>query len=193
MQAKRIKNVRVLLIVTALIMSLSIPFTAVAAIPTGWKITSKKTLVPYSSMLSASTTQMSLAVAQWNNEAGTIYAISSNTHSTTGFPNLDGNNYIYKEDVGADYVARTTTWYINTTVTEADINFNVYYNFDNIGQPGCFDVYSVFLHETGHPAGLDDLYAPSDSSKVMYYASTTGTIKRALTQDDKDGIAAIYS
>ena len=158
------------------------------------KIRITKTFVPSSEFGTTSKTHMGYAVEQWNTAAGTtLMEISSSTHSSTGYHNTDGNNYIYKEDVGADYVAEC--WYIwgfFGTLTESDININSYYSWANSAQPDCYDLYSVFLHETGHAAGLADLYSPSDSAAVMYGYSATNTTKRSLTADDIAGIDFIY-
>lgn len=65
--------------------------------------------------------------------------------------------------------------------------------FANSAQVGCYDLYSIFLHETGHAVGLADLYGSSDTSKVMYGYVSRNATKRNLTADDKAGIASIYS
>jgi hypothetical protein len=137
---------------------------------------------------------MGTAVSRWNIEAGSsLMCISSGAHSTTGYYTDDGMNYIYREDAGSAYVARAATWANSShQVTQVDFNINTYYSWANSAQPGCYDVFSVFLHETGHPAGLDDLYSSSDTSAVMYGHATTNATKRSLAQDDKNGIAAIY-
>lgn len=119
--------------------------------------------------------------------------ISSSTHSSTGYSNDDGNNYVYKEDAGTDYVAQCWyQWNLFGTLTESDININSYYSWANSAQSGCYDLYSVFLHETGHAAGLADLYDSGDSAAVMYGYSSTNTTKRVLTSDDEAGIEDIY-
>jgi hypothetical protein len=168
--------------------------TASAYSKKGWKISSGKTLIPHTNFSATSVAQMSNSVLQWNNEAGsTLVAIHTITHNTTGYWTNDSNNYIYREDAGVGYLAETSTWRNSSNqVTEFDININIYYPWANSAQPNYYDLYSVFLHEIGHPFGLGDLYNSSDSAAVMYYGIGTNQAKRSLTQDDKLGIADIY-
>lgn len=99
----------------------------------------------------------------------------------------------YRIDVGQDYVAQCYYWWgILGNLQQSDVNINVYYSFANSAQPKCYDLYSVFLHETGHAMGLKDLYSDSDKPAVMYGYSYVNTTKRNLTTDDKNGITAIY-
>jgi hypothetical protein len=158
------------------------------------KISASKTFVPSSDFGSTSVTHMSNAVGKWNTAIGsTKMQISSTTHNTTGYYKDDGKNYVYKEDAGTDYVGECRYWWNSSgNLTQADININPYYSWANSAQPNCYDLYSIFLHETGHAAGLADLYASSDSAAVMYGYASVNSTKRSLAQDDKDGIAAIY-
>ncbi|KAF9661531.1 hypothetical protein SADUNF_Sadunf19G0078500 [Salix dunnii] len=52
------------------------------------------------------------------------------------------------------------------------------------------DLESVSVHEIGHLLGLDH---SNDPEAIMYPTIETGTKKRDLTQDDIDGIHALYS
>lgn len=158
------------------------------------KIKSALTYTPYKGFSKTSIEHMESAVEKWNEAAGsTLLKISSSTHSdTSGYPDKDGKNYIYRIDVGDDYVAQCVYWYTFGALKQSDININVYHSFANSAQPDCFDLYSVFLHETGHTMGLGDLYNSSDSSAVMYGYSSKNTTKRSLAKDDKNGINAIY-
>lgn len=160
------------------------------------KIKSTLTYTPYNGFAEMSIDHMGKAVEKWNTAAGsTLLKISSSTHSSTsGYPSKDGNNYIYRIDVGQDYVAQCYYWWniFTGNLQQSDININVYYSFANSAQTGCYDLYSVFLHETGHTMGLKDLYDDSDSAAVMYGYSSKNTTKRNLTEDDKAGITAIY-
>ncbi|KAJ9135238.1 hypothetical protein P3X46_032446 [Hevea brasiliensis] len=52
-----------------------------------------------------------------------------------------------------------------------------------------FDLESVAAHEIGHLLGLAH---SQDSNAIMYSIIPIGTIKRKLTQDDIDGIHALY-
>ena len=160
------------------------------------KIKSTFTYTPYSGFTDLSIEHMGEAVAKWNTAAGsTLLQMSSSTHSSTsGYPKKDGNNYVYRIDVGEDYVAQCYYWWniFTGSLSQSDININVYYSFANSAKAGCYDLYSVFLHETGHTMGLKDLYDDSDSAAVMYGYSSTNKTKRSLTTDDKNGITAIY-
>lgn len=137
------------------------------------------------------------AVGKWNAAAGsTKMSVSTTTHSqTTGYPRRDDKCYVYRISTGSnDYVAQCKSYRnLFGYLYEADININVYYAFANSAQVGCYDLYSVFLHETGHAMGLADLYGSSDAAKVMYGYSSTNVTKRNLAADDKAGIASIYS
>lgn len=137
------------------------------------------------------------AVEKWNVAAGsTKMSVSTTTHSqTTGFPRRDDKCYVYRINTGTnDYIAACKSYRnVFGYLYEADININVYYAFANSAQAGCYDLYSVFLHETGHAMGLADLYGSGDTAKVMYGYSSLNTTKRNLTADDRAGIASIYS
>lgn len=160
------------------------------------KIKSTITYTPYSGFTDLSIEHMGEAVEKWNDAAGaTLLQMSSSTHSSTsGYPLKDGKNYVYRMDVGPGYLGECHYWWNSLTgeLTQSDININVYYSFANSAMKGCYDLYSVFLHETGHAMGLNDLYGENDKKAVMYGIMYTNTTKRDLEQDDKDGIAAIY-
>ena len=192
MTKSTIKKTGIFLLAVLLIFSLST--TAFAYETLSHKIRSAKTFVPSSAFGTTSKTHMGYAVEKWNTAAGTtLMQISSSTHSSTGYHNNDGKNYIYKEDAGTDYVAQCWyEWNIFGSLTESDININSYYSWANSAQPNCYDLYRVFRHETVHAAGLADLYSSSDSAAVMYGYSSTNTTKRSLTADDIAGIEAIY-
>lgn len=163
----------------------------------GNKIVNPITFIPNSQFGTTSKTHMGYAVGKWNTAAGsTKMSVSTTTHSeSTGYPRRDDKCYIYRINTGGtDYVAQCAS-YRNSFgyLYEADININVYYAFANSAQANCFDLYSVFLHETGHAMGLADLYNSSDAEKVMYGYMKRNTEKRNLTADDQAGIASIYS
>lgn len=191
---KKLKKFLSLLLATVMITTLTAP-SALAYEKLSHKIKSTLIYTPYSGFGTTSVSHMGEAVSKWNNAAGsTLITISSNTHSSTsGYPTKDGKNYIYRIDVGQDYVAQCYYWWgILGNLQQSDVNINVYYSFANSAQPKCYDLYSVFLHETGHAMGLKDLYSDSDKPAVMYGYSYVNTTKRNLTTDDKNGITAIY-
>lgn len=159
----------------------------------GNKIVDPITFTANNQFTASSRSHMSQAVAKWNSAAGTtLMSMSSSTHSSTsGYPSRDGKPYVYRINVGSGYVAQCRSYRnLFGYLYEADININVYYKYANSAQPGCYDLYSVFLHETGHAAGLADLESPS--YPVMYGYSSTNTTKRNLTTDDIAGILSIY-
>lgn len=153
-------------------------------------------LVPYNEFSTQTRTFMDRAVYQWNTAAGrTIVSVSSSTHShfPSEFPPArDGKNRIYKVASPLGYAGSTTNYHSNGILQESDINLNRNIKWALKAVSGYYDVYSAFLHEAGHVAGLKDLYQASDSNKVMYYSIGDNTEKRTLTQDDKNGVAALY-
>lgn len=194
MRSKIAKLVSLSLVTLIAISSMAMPVLAYETL--SHTVQSTFTYVPYSGFTDLSIEHMGEAVEKWNTAAGsTLLTISSSTHSSTsGYPSKDGKNYVYRIDVGDDYVAQCSYWWNSLTgkLIQSDININVYYSFANSAQAGCYDLYSVFLHETGHTMGLKDLYDSADSDAVMYGYSSTNTTKRNLTKDDKNGISAIY-
>lgn len=190
-------KVRVLsAIICILMVSPILSISAMAYQTNGNIIYDPITFIPNSQFGTTSRLHMREAVGKWNAAAGaTKMSVSATTHTnTSGYPRRDGKCYVYRINTGTnDYIAQCTSYKnLFGYLYEADININVYYAFANSAQVGCYDLYSVFLHETGHAMGLADLYGSSDSAKVMYKYSSTNVTKRNLTADDKAGIASIY-
>lgn len=149
---------------------------------------------PYSGFSTTWVSQMGYSVNQWNSAAGvTLVEMSSSTHDETfGYPNKDGNNYVYFSTSGSDEaIASTRTWVPDggSVVSEVDIEINSYFAWSDGAKAGCYDLYTAFLHELGHPIGLRDV---KDKNAVMYERQPTNYTKRALSQDDKDGVKAKY-
>lgn len=157
----------------------------------GWKVTTPKTFIMHRNFDSLTVTNFNHALAKWNAQAGKLLMSRSpnSKHSSTNYPSEDGNNYVYRINAGQEYLAETTTYYVDGRVTEADINVNISYPYANSGHPGLYDIYTVLLHESGHVAGLDH---SEYSNAVMYKSVEAGTEKRNLHFDDRDGINAIY-
>lgn len=180
--------------VLAIVAMLSVAQPAQAYVLLGYHIPSRVTFVPYSGFGSTTISHFNEAIYQWNSQAG--WDLMSREpvlrHYSTNYPYEDGNNYIYKVNTGSEYVAECTSWYYEDSneLSESDININAYYAWANSAQPGAFDVWSVFLHETGHTAGLDD--NPAFEAAVMYPYSSENTLKRFLHSDDRAGINALY-
>lgn len=113
-------------------------------------------------------------------------------HNLTLYPSLDGNNYIYKINQGSQYLAETTWWHYecSSITSEADININAFYPWANSPQSGYHDVWSGFLHEAGHIAGLSD--NPYDPDAAMYGELDPGESKRTFTTTDRAILDSIY-
>lgn len=153
--------------------------------------------VPHSGFNSTSVAHMDEAIGKWNTAIGeyAMFIVYSWTHlEATGYPNKDGLNYIYRMDVGEDYLAQCYFWWNGLTgkLTQCDININMYYSWANGAVQNSYDLYSVFLHETGHTAGLADIYDDAYQSVVMYGYSDPNTMKRNLTSYDIAGINELY-
>lgn len=124
-------------------------------------------------------------------------------HSRSDFPTKsDGLSLVYRIPVGINgYVAINRKYYYKSDgiIFESDINFNMSHKFANSAQPGAFDTYSIFLHETGHTVGLGDIDNPSswESDSVMlgsWDSSRMNTISyRNLRDDDIQGAKIRYS
>jgi hypothetical protein len=75
-------------------------------------------------------------------------------------------------------------------LTWCETVFNQNMSFSVGGSPTSYDIQTVALHEFGHWLALGDVY--DNSSKVMYYSISYGTVRTTLHQDDINGIIAIY-
>lgn len=101
------------------------------------------------------------------------------------------NNWPYEPNG----VALTTVTYDDKTgkIYDADIELNgYYYRFDVVEKtPSTYtDIQNTITHEIGHMIGLDHVFEPES---VMYPTAKAGEIKkRSLSQDDIDGVCAIY-
>lgn len=139
---------------------------------------------------STSMSAMNEAIYKWNSVIG--WSSMSRDPSLRHYDNIinsfDNKNYIYKV-IGADYLAINYSRAENGILVESDINFNTLIKWANSAQPGAYDFESVFLHETGHTAGLN--HSPFQTA-VMYKYLPSNTTKRYLTQDDINQINALY-
>ncbi len=135
------------------------------------------------------------AAQTWTDVSSAAFTLAyagTTTHQDVG---LNGVNEVIFTDQGAEdgIVGRARYWYglPSKELVEADIWFNDAFDFDATGSPGPseIDLQSVALHEFGHwlVLGHDD-----DPAAIMHYAMTAGVVKRALHQNDIDGVSAIY-
>lgn len=112
------------------------------------------------------------------------------TDYTDDDASVDNLNLIYRVPVGTSkYIAQNRIAYKSGIVTESDINLNTSHSFANSAKSGCYDTYSIFLHELGHTIGLGHV---TDTTPVMYETYVTNKEKRSLAQDDIDGAKFIY-
>ena len=131
----------------------------------------------------------------WSSVQGSTYRITSGGTSSRcpslvrecpGRQIFDGFN-----DVGWSRLSGSVlgvTWY-STSIDEADIAINQRFPWTAgcTQVAGTFDLQTVVLHENGHVAGLGH---SGDPNAVMY--ASYQTARCALSQDDINGLAALY-
>jgi len=140
------------------------------------------------------------AAAQTWSMAGANFAFTGGGSTTAGTGacggssgGLDGQNTVGWAPQSGSVLAVACSWYSSTgspyrAAIEFDMQFDPEWNWTT-GIPATVDLESVALHEFGHALGLNH---SSDYSAVMYASYPSGAIKRTLTQDDRDGLYAIY-
>ncbi|MDR3148913.1 MAG: matrixin family metalloprotease [Oscillospiraceae bacterium] len=191
----RIKRLLGLLMLMSVLLSLGIPVMVYGYSASGYSIASNTTIefTMNANFSSLSKAHFLDGVLEWNAKAGrtkNILGRSGSSHHLTQYPQDDGNNYVYRVDMGSNvYAGNTKRYYIGSYITSADININMYLNWANSAQIGCLDTGSVFWHELGHAAGLSESYA---NGAVMFYQMPVNTVRRTLAQDDINGIQWIY-
>jgi outer membrane protein assembly factor BamB len=131
------------------------------------------------------------AVNTWNN-VGCNWADFSYQGTTSATPGArDGLNIIgwLPDDQSPcpGVVACAPFWSSNGRMLEADIVFDENKTY-SIG--GVYDIQAITTHEFGHNLGLNH---SENSGAVMFPTYPGGTRWRTLTQDDIDGICALYS
>lgn len=131
----------------------------------------------------------------WNNQGGAKFQFAR-AGFTIADPqnNYDGINTFGGAHLGANSPTLAYTlrrWTASNQLVEVDIvrNWDKNWSTTPSAQDNSFDIETVALHEFGHGLGLDH---SADSTSVMYYQLGAGEIKRNLTQDDINGIKAIY-
>jgi hypothetical protein len=134
----------------------------------------------------------------WSMAPDAEFVLTYTGETETVAPAYDHTNNVFFIDKGLvddngvrRPLATATVWSSNGVILDADITVNDAYQWDATGQPERteIDLESVVLHEFGHWLSLGH---DSNNRAVMYYAITTGTLKRALFDNDQRGIGFIY-
>lgn len=157
-----------------------------------YKIVNQIRYLPHSAFGQQTIYDFNEALYQWN--AATGRGLMSREpyarHSSIDYPRRDHINKIYRVATDCDdYVAANTIYYSSGVVLESDINFNMCHKFANGAVSDHYDVFSVFLHESGHTVGLEH---SQYGIAVMWYEAPLGCTKRGLTFDERNGLARIY-
>lgn len=185
---KTLASILIIAISIAVLCTNSLAYTT-----NGYHITNTLSFTPYYAFGSTTISHFNEALWQWNSNSGEPLMNRKATirHYSTNYPSNDNNCYIYAVNTGTgDYVAQTHYYTSGSVMVAPDINMNMYYSWANSAQPNAYDVWSVFLHEAGHAAGLSH---SSSSSAVMYKYVYKNTLRRYLSTDDINGIQSIYA
>jgi hypothetical protein len=145
------------------------------------------------------------AVKSWNSGGVTVTASSS---KSVAYVQGDGVSDIIFADplhicTGTCLAATLTGYYSTSTtgtcggltvdkVTDADVAFNLSYNYTTPAQGSCSnEIYldSVVAHEVGHVIGL----AHSNNSSALMYASVAYCSDKVQSSDDISGRNALYN
>jgi hypothetical protein len=130
------------------------------------------------------------AAIKWN-YAGARFRFDYRSSRCNFAPARDGVNQVrFDTNSVYPYPAATYVWSSGGTITEVDTIFEDLFPWSAAtpASPDAIDVESVMLHEFGHWLALDH----SDPPAVMQDSVGYGDQRRQLTDDDKQGIIAIY-
>lgn len=136
--------------------------------------------------------QILSASQDWMNlHPKSFVSIKKSNFSDSNYPSLDGKNVIYIQPDKYDrYLGKTTVWYENGRVVEADININpeIRWILDGTDQDG-INFYSTILHEFGHLIGLN--HSNNPKSCMRPYLLEGEQFK--IAEIDINGFNAIYN
>lgn len=147
---------------------------------------------------SAGNSQNQIAVIQlahqtWNDAGASFNFNYDGTHTHTNASHNGSNEVMWRNASGGGALATTNIWYIGNNIQECDMVFwdsGITWHGGSSAPPGnMFDIQSVATHEFGHYLCLDH---SSYAAAVMYYAISSGMMKRDLHSDDIAGIFALY-
>jgi hypothetical protein len=136
------------------------------------------------------------AAAKWNYSKFKFTFKADGCSGTSTLGDADGINQVDFGVVGAPELAGAVSALypeqpFSDKMIECDIRFNsasTWHTGNDNPPANKNDVFSTALHEFGHCLGLWD----TTTAAVMEGALGPGQVRRDLTQDDKDGRAAIY-
>ncbi len=155
---------------------------------------------PHYLLGATSVTHMNDALWQWNARTLSVANRSvvqryTSSHYLSTYPTTDEMHCVYKLNMSNKKLAEATTrrespfpFIGRKQVYDADILINSAYAYSN-GAANGYDFWTVFLHESGHTIGLNH---SSFSDAVMKTSFGKGELVRYLSQDDKNGVSAVY-